>query len=47
MEKLEETVENPQAQERIREAKQKTIQHLNNVKEKLMERSNENKGRKK
>lgn len=38
MEKLGEKLENPQAQEKIMEAKQRTIQHLNQVKEKLIEK---------
>jgi hypothetical protein len=39
MEKLDEKLsDNPQAQERVREAKEKTIQHLNQVKEKLIEK---------
>lgn len=38
MEKLGEKLENPQAQKRVMEAKQRTIQHLNQIKEKLIEK---------
>lgn len=38
MEKLGEKLENPQSQERVMEAKQRTIQHLNQVEERLIEK---------